>query len=67
MGRQLPADGAFESLGGLLVHRAGRVPQVGAVLHLAGLKFTVREADETHVVRVDIEAIEPPRISQPTL
>ncbi len=67
VGRQLPADGAFESLGGLLVHRAGRVPQVGAVLHLAGLKFTVREADETHVVRVDIEAIEPPRISQPTL
>ncbi len=67
LGRQLPADGSFESLGGLLVSRAGRVPPVGAVLHLAGLKFTVREADETRVVRVDIEAIEPPRISQPSL
>ena len=68
VGRQLPVDGAFESLGGLLVHRAGRVPAVGAVIQLAGLKFTVREADETHVVRVEIEATEPaPRPSQPAL
>jgi CBS domain containing-hemolysin-like protein len=66
VGRQLPVDGAFESLGGLLVHRAGRVPPVGAVLKLAGLKFTVREADETHVVRVDIEVLEPARASRPT-
>ncbi len=65
IGRQLPSDGAFESLGGLLVHRAGRVPQVGAVLQLSGLKFTVREADETRVVRVDIEAVEPSRGSLP--
>jgi hypothetical protein len=40
---------------------------VGAVIHLSGLKFTVREADETHVVRVDIEALEPARVSQPSL
>jgi CBS domain containing-hemolysin-like protein len=67
VGRQLPADGEFESLGGLLVQRAGRVPPVGAVIHLSGLKFTVREADETHVMRVDIEALEPARVSQPAL
>jgi CBS domain containing-hemolysin-like protein len=67
VGRQLPADGEFESLGGLLVDRAGRVPPVGAVIHLAGLKFTVKEADETHVVRVDIEATDAARASQPTL
>jgi putative hemolysin len=65
IGRQLPVDDAFESLGGLLVHRMGRVPLVGAVLQLAGLKFTVRDADETHVVRVDIEVLEAPRVSQP--
>jgi CBS domain containing-hemolysin-like protein len=58
-------DDAFESLGGLLVHRAGRVPLVGSVLQLAGLKFTVRDADETHVMRVDIEVLEPARLSQP--
>jgi putative hemolysin len=67
LGRELPADGAFESLGGLLVHRAGRVPKVGAVIHLDGLRFTVREADDTHVMRVEIEAWggESPRASQP--
>ena len=65
IGRQLPVDDAFESLGGLLVHRAGRVPLVGSVLQLAGLKFTVRDADETHVMRVDIEVLEPARLSQP--
>jgi putative hemolysin len=65
IGWELPVDDAFESLGGLLVHRAGRVPLPGAVIQLAGVKFTVRDADETHVVRVDIEAIQPPRPSHP--
>lgn len=66
VGRQLPVDGSFESLGGLLMHRAGRVPPVGSVLQLAGLKFTVREADETHVVRVDIEVLDGARVSRTT-
>jgi CBS domain containing-hemolysin-like protein len=47
-------EGDFESLGGLLVHRAGRVPTVGATLTLDGLKFIVREADETHIMKVEI-------------
>ena len=57
--KEIPADGDFESLGGLLVHRAGRVPTVGATLTLDGLKFIVREADETHIVKVEIVASEP--------
>jgi len=57
VGQQIPVDGAFESLGGLLVHQAGRVPAVGAVLVFAGFRFTVREADATHVVKVDIETV----------
>lgn len=52
--REIPADGDFESLGGLLVHRAGRVPEVGATLELDGITFIVREADETRVVKVEI-------------
>ena len=27
LGKEIPADGDFESLGGLLVHRAGKVPR----------------------------------------
>jgi CBS domain containing-hemolysin-like protein len=54
LGRDLPADGEFESLGGLLVHRAGRVPEVGSELEVDGLHFVVREAEDTHVVKVEI-------------
>jgi CBS domain containing-hemolysin-like protein len=54
LGKPLPADGEFESLGGLIVSRAGRVPKVGATVQVAGLKLIVREADETRVVTVEI-------------
>jgi putative hemolysin len=54
LGYRLPSDGSFESLGGLLVHRAGRVPPVGATLDLEGMTFIVREADERRVVKVEI-------------
>jgi CBS domain containing-hemolysin-like protein len=54
LGKSLPTDGDFESLGGLLVHRAGKVPDVGASITLDGVRFIVREADETRVVKVEI-------------
>jgi CBS domain containing-hemolysin-like protein len=54
LGKKLPEDGDFESLGGLIVHRAGRVPEVGAILNLDGYKLIVREADEKRVVKVEI-------------
>jgi putative hemolysin len=54
LGKRLPEDGEFESLGGLILSRAGRVPQVGATLRIDGLKLIVREADETRVVKVEI-------------
>jgi CBS domain containing-hemolysin-like protein len=54
LGKEITADGDFESLGGLLVHRAGRVPAIGATLTLDGYKLIVREADETRVVKVEI-------------
>jgi CBS domain containing-hemolysin-like protein len=56
LGKQIPSDGDFESLGGLLVHRAGRVPEVGSELEVEGMRFLVREAEETHVVKVEIDA-----------
>jgi putative hemolysin len=54
LGKPLPDDGEFESVGGLIVSRAGRVPKVGATLHVDGLKLIVREADETRVVKVEV-------------
>jgi len=62
LGKPLPNDGEFESLGGLIVSRAGHVPQVGATLQVDGLKLIVREADATRVVKVEIV---PDRALQP--
>jgi CBS domain containing-hemolysin-like protein len=59
LGQKLPEDGDFESLGGLIVHRAGRVPEVGATLTLDGYELIVREADEKRVVKVEIVRAEP--------
>jgi CBS domain containing-hemolysin-like protein len=65
LGIELPVNGEFESLGGLIVHRAGRVPEVGATVTLDGLKFIVREADETRVVKVEIVPIESAKEAPP--
>ena len=59
LGRKLPEDTTFESLGGLIIHRAGRVPEVGATISLDGYDLIVREADETRVVKVEIVRAEP--------
>lgn len=52
--RNIAADGEFESLGGLIVHRAGGVPPVGTTLAVDGLVLTVREADAKRVVKVEV-------------
>jgi len=52
--RDLPNDGDFESLGGLIIHRSGRVPPVGTTVQLDGLKLIVREADQKRVVKVEV-------------
>jgi CBS domain containing-hemolysin-like protein len=50
----LPEDGDFVSLGGLLVERMGKVPKVGETLNALGVELTVREADERHVMKVEL-------------
>jgi CBS domain containing-hemolysin-like protein len=59
LGKKLPEDGEFESLGGLIVHRAGRVPEVGTTVQLDGYQLIVREADDKRVVKVEIVRAEP--------
>ncbi|HEY8075162.1 MAG TPA: hemolysin family protein [Labilithrix sp.] len=60
LGRKLPEDGEFESLGGLIIHRlAGRVPDVGATIKLDGYDLIVREADDKRIVKVEIVRAEP--------
>jgi CBS domain containing-hemolysin-like protein len=54
LGREIPTDGEFESIGGLLVAHSGRVPEVGASFDIDGLRLIVRDADERRVVKVEI-------------
>lgn len=66
LGRALPeTEGAYESLGGLIVHQAGKVPDIGASILVGGFRFVVREADEKHVTKVEIIPTIPHRISEP--
>jgi putative hemolysin len=63
--RDIPVDGDFESLGGLIVHRAGGVPPPGTTITIDGLNFTVREADEKRVVKVEVSSKRATSVSHP--
>jgi CBS domain containing-hemolysin-like protein len=47
----LPA-GEFETLGGYLVVRLGRIPGTGELHHLDGWEYEILEADPRRVIRV---------------
>jgi putative hemolysin len=65
-GRLLDGDeGEYDSLGGMLVHEAGRVPAVGDRVTAAGLEFLICEADAKRVVRVEV-TLPPPAPSTRT-
>jgi putative hemolysin len=53
-GAELPEGDDYNSVGGFMVARLGRVPGVGARIKDFGFEFIVRHADERHVVRVEI-------------
>jgi magnesium and cobalt exporter, CNNM family len=70
LGAQIPENGDYESLGGLLVQQAGRVPAVGARIEAFDLSFIVREADEKRISKVEIirprpQSEVPPSAGQP--
>jgi putative hemolysin len=53
-GTELPEGDDYNSVGGFMVARLGRVPGVGARIKDFGFEFIVKNADERHVVRVEI-------------
>lgn len=46
--------GDFDSVGGMIVEIAGRVPHAGESIEARGFEFIVRESDERHVTRVEV-------------
>jgi CBS domain containing-hemolysin-like protein len=51
----LPVEGEYDTVGGLLLHRLGKVPKAGERLALPGVTLTVTEADERRVKRVKVQ------------
>jgi CBS domain containing-hemolysin-like protein len=47
-------DAGEESLGGMLTHQLGKIPEVGTAFSRFGLRFIVRASDAKHVCKVEI-------------
>src|SRR2546422_9951707 len=54
LGVDFPEGGDYETLGGFLTATAGRVPPPGSLVVWGGLTFTVKQADDRRVLKVEI-------------
>ena len=54
LGVDFPEGGDYETLGGFLTATAGRVPPTGSLVVWGGLTFTVKQADDRRVQKVEI-------------
>jgi putative hemolysin len=57
-GIELP-EGPYETLGGFVQTRLGRIPQVGDAVRFRGNRFTVTEMDGMRVARVRVDEVAP--------
>jgi CBS domain containing-hemolysin-like protein len=58
-------EGEFESVGGLMIHHLGKVPQVNDTVYTQDLELTVTAADERRVKQIRVRAIEMPSAEIP--
>jgi CBS domain containing-hemolysin-like protein len=59
IGSALPTQGDFDSLGGLMIELAGRVPAAGEAIGIGDFNLTVRKADDRCVRQVEIVRTKP--------
>ena len=57
-GLVVPDEGAYETLGGLVMAMLGRVPHAGDVVEVAGVRLAVEQMDGRRVDRVRVRAAE---------
>ena len=53
----LPADESYETIGGFLVAKMGKIPAKNASLEFEGRIFRVIEVEEKRIIKVDIKMI----------
>lgn len=61
--RLQPEDADFHSLGGLVMHHLGRVPEVGVIVVLPGLQLEVVDMDANRVDRILMSRIATPAVA----
>ncbi len=54
MNSSLEEDEDFDTLAGFITNEIGRIPQTGEVLALSGFKFSIVEADDRRILRVNV-------------
>ena len=59
-GLVVPEEGAFETLGGLVMAALGRLPQVGDAVDVAGVGLVVEQMDGRRVERLRVRALDRP-------
>ncbi|MBM4287428.1 MAG: HlyC/CorC family transporter [Deltaproteobacteria bacterium] len=58
-------EGEFESVGGLMIHHLGKVPQVNDTVVTQNLEFTVISADERRAKKIQIRPVTSPPMEVP--
>jgi CBS domain containing-hemolysin-like protein len=56
---RLPRDEGFETLGGFIMWRLGRLPRMGDSLEFEGRRYTVMQMQDRRVLQVKVEALAP--------
>ena len=68
---RLPRDEGFETLGGFIMWRLGRMPRVSDSLEFEGRRYTVMQMQDRRVLQVKVEALAPANMTaqeeQPSL
>ena len=68
---RLPRDEGFETLGGFIMWRLGRLPRVGDSLEFEARRYTVMQMQDRRVLQVKVEALAPAAVAaqeeQPSL
>jgi CBS domain containing-hemolysin-like protein len=67
LGVEFPQSDLYETLGGFLTVRSGRLPPPGTRVHWNGFDFVIKEADDRRIRRVEIEKLYEPEKPQSEL
>ncbi len=61
---ELEEDADYNTVGGLVLERLGRVPTVGETVTDKGIAFHVRAADDRHVIQLEVERLPSERAAE---